>query len=88
MHTTGDFDVHYGCSHGPLTTLTLIILNVNNLEQTIVQSTIRRVSLDNSVFTARPSDGRGLHQSTKVSHGRLQSDHSCILRSRSEHTKG
>ena len=71
----GDFNIHYNHPHDPLTAHTQDILNMYNLQQTVVQSTHRQGHMFDWVII-RPNEG--IHQSMQVSNG-LESDHYCIL---------
>ena len=71
----GDFNIHYDRPHDPVTANTLDILNMYNLQQTVVQSAHRQGHVLDWVIV-RPDEG--IHQSTQVSDG-LESDHRCVL---------
>ena len=70
-----DFNIHYDHPHDPLTANTLDILNMHNLQQTIIQPTPRQGHVLDWVI-ARPDEG--IHQSMQVSNG-LESYHRCVL---------
>ena len=71
----GDFNIHYDHPHDPLTANTLDILNMYNLQQTVVQSTHRQGHVLDWVIV-KPDEG--IHQSVEVSDG-LESDYICVL---------
>ena len=75
LYILGDFNIHYDRPHGPLTANTLDILNMYNLQQTVVQSTHRQGHVLDWVIV-KPDEG--IHQSVEVSDG-LESDYICVL---------
>ena len=70
-----DFNIHYDHPHDPLTANAPDILNMYNLQQTVVQSTHRQGHVLDWVIV-RPDEG--IHQSMQVPDG-LKSDHHCVL---------